>query len=442
MIKTFPTPAAYAAAGEPTEESRVAQIQSTGEIKIDGVNVLMDVPSEVCAVLYDEAGRDRFVRWNTINKSLLPAGWTHVGYAFDFDGKRFKVLDKDHTTAKWLNCWQHSITAISSSSIEFWLHMKGDYAAWIAVEVTLSDSSNGYINATSASEITAALNAIGNTGNVGYDKHGWWAFLSDANDNAVEADGTKIVVQCDLCEDYRQYQTSDGTHALAGLTISLSVWGDMPASSAVFRKTGTSTSSGFQNIERAVIYYSASGAVPSSNVAINNASIVKRDAFDNSEYCADLRAFYGTYEAYIAANAVQCPHPDYGAFAMIDAEEMTRLYATKTFFKKDGTEVVKFPALNTALSVGYGSGKYAVGKWHLSDITDGTVYMRDDVMAKLAEAQRRMATTVIANNVNRWFARRYGANGAWFFSGTSGYLYNYGVYGALRCQAVTLCDLK
>ena len=84
MIKSFPTPAAYAAAGAPTDESRVAQIQSTGEIRIDGVNVLMDRPTDVCAVLYDADGKDRFVRYDTIVKSLLPGDWTHVGYAFSF----------------------------------------------------------------------------------------------------------------------------------------------------------------------------------------------------------------------------------------------------------------------------------------------------------------------------------------------------------------------
>lgn len=441
MIKSFPTPAAYAAAGKPTDESRVAQIQSTGEVMVDGVNVLLPQPTDVCAVLFDEEGNDRFVKWDTIIKSLLPAGWTHVGYAFDFDGRRFKVLDKDHTTAKWLNCWQYSITAVSAAAIKFWLHMKGDYAAWVAIEVTLTDSSNGYINATSASEITAALNAAGNTGNVGYDKHGYWAFLANDNDEAVESDGTKIVVQCDLCEDYRQYQISDTTHALAGCTMALSVWGDMPASSATFRKTGASSAGGVMNVERAVIYYSASGSVPTANVAINNATLVKREAFDSSAYCADLRAFYGTYEAYIAANMVLWPHPDYGAFGMIDADEMTRRYATKTFTKKDGTALIKFPALNTALAVGYGTGKYAAGKWHLSDITDGMVYMRDDVMNKLAEAQKRMATTVIANNVTRWFARRSSVYGAWYFGGTNGYLTTNFVYNALRCQAVTLCEL-
>lgn len=40
------------------------------------------------------------------------------------------------------------------------------------------------------------------------------------------------------------------------------------------------------------------------------------------------------------------------------------------------------------------------------------------------------------------FARRYGAIYAWFFSGTSGYLYITNVISAFRCQAVTLFDLS
>ena len=416
MIKSFPTPAAYAAAGAPTDESRVAQIQSTGEIRIDGVNVLMDRPTDVCAVLYDADGKDRFVRFDTIVKSLLPADWTHVGYAFSFDGKRYKVIDKEFpsTSYKWLAVWQHTITAISAATIKFWLHCKGDYAAFLPVE------------------INAVLETVGNTGNVGYSKHGWWAYLEDG----------KIIIQCDLCEDYRQYQTSDGSHALVGCTLSLTVWGDMPASSAVFRKTGTSTSSGLANFERSLTYYSASGANPTSNVAVNSASLVNRASFNTSQYCADLRAFYGTYEEYIRANMTMWPHPDYGAFAMIDADEMTARYANAKATLKDGSEVWKFPALHSAVSVGYGTGKYAAGRWHLSDITDGTEYMRDDVLKKLAEAQTRMGTTVMTNSVYRWFARRNNANSAWFFYGTNGSLYNNSVGNANRCQAVTLCDLS
>ena len=433
MIKKYADNAAYVAAGMPTEESRVALIADTNEVKIDGVNVLVPVPGDGDAVFIDEDGNDRFVRYDTIQKDLIPEGWTHVGYAFGQRGRTYKVLDKNFPTAtfQWLGCWQYAITAVSASAIKFWLHMKGDYAAWVPIEVTLSDDTDGYINATTVSEINAALEAAGNTGNVGYENHGYWAFL----------DGDHITVQCDFNGDYRQYQCSDGSHALVGCTMALSVWGDMPASGNVFRRTMASAGGSPMNLEKAVAYNTASGSTPTANVAVNSTTIVKKAAFDESEYCADLRAFYGTYEAYIAANMVKYPHPNYGAFAMIDADEMTRLYGSATFTKKDGTDGVKFPALHTATSVGYGSGKYAQGKWHLSDITEGMEYMDDVTMAKIAAAQTRMNTTLLTNTVYRWFARRYNALNACLFNSTSGYLSYSTVNLAFRCQAVSFCRL-
>ena len=440
MIKKYADKTAYEAAGMPTDESRVALIEDTNDVKIDGVNVLMDKPTDVCAVFYDLDGKDWYVRWDTIKKSLLPESWTHVGYSFGFTGRKVKILDKAFPSAtyKWLNCWQFSISAISATTIKFYLHMKGDYAAWVPVEVTLDAAE---ISAASAAAIDAALDAAGNTGNVGYDNHGYWAYLADADGNIVESDGTQIIVQCDFCADYRQYQCSDGSHALVGCTMTHVTWGDMPASSTNFRKTGAAAQGGVMNVAKSVAYYSASGATPSANVAINSTSIVKKEAFDSSPYCSDLRAFYGNYNAYIAANMVMWPHPkEYGLFAMMDADEMTRRYGSATFTKKGGDTDVKFPALNTATTVGYGIGKYAVGKWHLSDVTDGIEYMEDSTLAKLAEAQTRMGTTVITNSVGRWFARRYSANNAWYFNGTYGTLNVYGVNGAGRCQAVTLSD--
>ena len=430
MIKSFPTPAAYAAAGAPVDESRVAHIQNTNEIKVDGVNVMMDRPSDVCAVLFDANGKDYYVRWDTIQKNKLDPGLTHVGYAFGFNGKRCKVLDKAFptTTYKWLNCWQYTISAISAATIKFYLHMKGDYAAWVAIEVELSDSSDGYMNATTVSEINAALEAAGNTGN---DKHGYWAFL----------DTDKIVVQCDFCEDYRQYQVSNNDHALVGCTMALSVYDDMPASSDLWRKNGCKTYWGFLNVEKGEAYYAVNGKTPTANWSVISVDIVTKVAFETSAYCADLRAFYGTYHNYIVINKVLWPHPEYGVFGLMDAVEMTRRYASLTFTKKDGTTVDwKFPALHSALSVGYGSGKFAQGRWHLSDVTEGAEYMADETLAKLQEAQRRMNTTVITNSVSRWFARRYSATTAWFFGGNYGTLYTNGVYSAYRCQAVTLVD--
>ena len=430
MIKSFPTPAAYAAAGAPVDESRVAQIQSTGEIRIDGVNVLMDRPSDVCAVFEDPNGMVYYVRWDTIQKDRLSADWTHVGYTYGFDGKRTRVLDKNFPSAsiQWLACWQYAITAISAAAIKFWLHMKGDYAAWVPIEVTLSDDSDGYMNATTVTEINAALEAAGNTGNVGYENHGYWAFL----------DGDHITVQCDFNGGYQQYQCSDGSHALVGCTMALSVWEDMPASSAMFRKTGQ-VSTATRNVAKAVAYYGASGTTPSANLPVNTTTYVKRVDFYTSEYCADLRAFYGTYEAYIAAQAVEpMQSPDYGFFALPDGQEAARRWGNATFTKKDGETVAyKFPVIHYGLTVGYGSGKFATGKWFTDD---DAAFLEDSVLAKMQEAQRRMNTTVITNSVYRWLSRRYSATNGWLFNGTNGTLNNYYVSNAIRVQAVTLID--
>ena len=227
MIKQYPNDAAYAAAGKPVDESRVAQIEQTNEVKVDGVNVVVPIPGDGDAVFMDANGKEKFVRWNTINRSLLDPSWTHVGYAFGLKGRNYKVLDKAFptTTYQWLNCWQYAITAISAATIKFWLKMKGDYANFVGIEVTLSDDTDGYINETSAAEITAALESAGNTGNVGYANHGYWAYL----------DGEQIIVQCDFNGSYQQYQCSDSTHALVGCTMALCVWGDMPASNSLVR---------------------------------------------------------------------------------------------------------------------------------------------------------------------------------------------------------------
>ena len=436
MIQTFSNQDAYAAAGKPTDESRVALIEDINAVKIDGVNVLTDMPEDGDVVFEDTDDSIFYVKRTTVNKNLINASWTHTGFAFSNNGRQVKVLDKTFpsTTYQWLACWQYAITAISSTSITIKLRMAGDYANYVEIPVALTSAA---INATTVSEVNAALEAAGNTGNVGYANHGYWAFLADANGNKVDSDGTQIIIQCDFNGNYQQFNVA-GT----GCTIALSVWGDMPANSNLYRSTNTSASSGVANVEKSVAYYGASGSTPTANVAVGAASLVNLTSFNTSSYCADLRAFYGTYENYIRANKVMWPHPDYGVFSLMDAKEMTRRYANVKFYKKNGDEAWKFPALHYGATVGYGTGKFAVGNWWLSDVTDGTEYMDDTVIAKLQDAQTRMGTTVIANNVRRWFARRYGADDAWVFSGNNGNLTNGYVNGTYRCQAVTLIDLK
>ena len=53
MIQTFSNQDAYAAAGKPTDESRVALIEDINAVKIDGVNVLTDMPEDGDVVFQD-----------------------------------------------------------------------------------------------------------------------------------------------------------------------------------------------------------------------------------------------------------------------------------------------------------------------------------------------------------------------------------------------------
>lgn len=433
-VKNYSNKAAYNAAGVPADESRVALIEDTNEVMIDAVNAVVPTPQDGDAVFIDSDDNVFFVRRDTLNASLISSDWTLVGYAFGFNGKQYYTYHKNHADLQYLAVWQYSITAISSTSITISLRMKGDYANAVSVPVTLTSAA---INSTTVAEINAALEAAGNTGNIGYANHGYWAYLADDNDNKVtdDADATKIIIQCDFTAAWQQVYVG-GT----GCTIALSVWGDMPASSALLRRNGVSSYYGGMNYKRFYAYYSANGGTPSSNVAVRAADPVNENSFNTSEYCADLRTAYGTYENYLKQNMV-LQYQKYGVFGLMDAEEMTTRYGNATAPKKDGTTVYKFPALHHGASVGYGNGKFAVGKWHLSDVDEGLMYMSDEVLEKIADAQTRMGTTVLANNVNRWFARRYNGNGAWYFDGNDGNLILNGVYGTSRCQAVTLSDL-
>lgn len=431
MIEIYQNQSAYAAAGKPVDESRLALVSEGNEVCVDGVNVEKATPGDGDAVFIDADGNDRFIQYDTIVKSLIPAAWTHIGYAFACGNRQYKVLDKAHQdNTQWLAVWQYAITGISSTSLVIKLRMSNDYANYTEVPVTLTSAE---INATSAAEISAAIAAKADA--VETTKLVYHAFLGNA-DGLPDENGDRIIVQVDSTNNYQQSNV-----AATGCSIALSVWGDMPASSALWRRTGKSSTYGMMNVERAYIYYSDNGVVPTANVAVDAVDLVKKSAFDTSAYCAALREYYGDYRTYIERNMVLYPQK-YGAFALIDADEMTRRYAGKTAVLKDGTTVYKYPALRYGQTVGYGTGKYAIGNWHLSGIADGTEYMDDSVMAKIREAQRRMNTTLLANNVTRWFAGRCGAYLAWGFSGGSGHLSNNGVSSRFRCQAVTLCRLK
>lgn len=423
-IKKYQTVSDYTAAGYPTTESRVAQIVSTNEIKIDGVNVKVDRPVLGDAVYKKDGAIHFFKGGDALNHtSLVNAGYTDLGQIIGYRNGKAIFLDKTISSSKYLNVWQYAITAISSTNLTIGLWMKGDYATRKDTAITLTAAE---LSDTTASEITAALNESGNTGYIGYSNHGYWAYYDE--------DNSRIVVQCDICEDYRQYQCY-----ASGGTIALCVWEDMPASSDLWRNKMYSTYYGGMNFTRFKTYYSTNDSTPTSQVPIMTDGIVNATAFAESEYCSDIRAKYGTYDNYMKANMV-LKNQKYGVFN-IDAESVAKKFADKTATKKDGTVVYKFPAFHHASAIDYDVTGLEAGDLYLTGVEDGMIFMDDTNMAIINATRTKMGHTLISNGSNHWFAQRFNVVFAWYFGGLYGNLTGGGVNGGNRVQGAALLTL-
>ena len=77
-IKIFANATDYAAAGRPTESSRVALIENVNQVKYDGVNVEVTMPKPGDYVYRDEDGNVHFINKESIRQNLLPTGWVFI----------------------------------------------------------------------------------------------------------------------------------------------------------------------------------------------------------------------------------------------------------------------------------------------------------------------------------------------------------------------------
>ena len=436
-IKSYANKAAYDAAVKPTIESQVSMIETTREIIVDGVNVITTSPAVGDLVFLNESNEITYVKGGAwIQKAIIPSAWVHVGYVYLRKGRKVGVIDKNATDLKWLDVCQYAITAISSTTLAIKLRMSPDYAVDTTVDVTLTSAT---IDATSAAEISAAVAA--KAAEVG-DTKDWWAYLADAEGNKVDSGGTQIIIQCDTCVDYRFYNVS-----ATGCTIAHITWGDMSESSTYWRgERGFYTNYwGVQNIARTKAWATNNGRVPSSNEPVGpqagSSEPVRPSAFETSEYCADLRAAYKTYEEYLEkCYIVVCPQK-FGCFSLPDGKAMAERYAQKTAPTKDGGTKYKFPALYYGYSRSYGVAGLDFGDWHLPDVLEGTQLMKDACIDALAPSITKMGTTAIDNSTHRWFAQRYNVYNAWIFYGYNGNLDHNNVNGAYRVQAVALLEI-
>ena len=436
-IKSYANKAAYDAAVKPTMESQVSLIETTREIIVDGVNVITTSPVVGDLVFLNESNEITYVKGGAwIQKAIIPSTWVHVGYVYLRKGRKVGVIDKNAADMKWLDVCQYSLTNFTNTSVNLKLRMAPDYDVETSIDVTLTSTN---IDATTAAEISAAVAA--KAAEVG-DTNAWWAYLADSDGNKVDDGGTQIIIQCDTCVDNRFYVVS-----ATGCTIAHVTCGDMPENSVYWRgERGFYTNNrGVMNIARTKAWATGNGREPAANEPVGplagNDAPVKPSEFETSQYCADLRAAYKTYEEYLEkCYAVVCPQK-YGCFALPDGAELGRLYANKMAPTKDGGTKAKFPALNYGYNRSYGVAGLNAGDFHLPGVLEGTELMKDDCINTLAPSITKMGATAINNSTHRWFAQRYNVNYAWIFYGHYGFLGYASVNSTNRCQAVALLEI-
>lgn len=422
-IKIYSNPSALNAAGAPTTQSRVSLVESENRVVVDGINVLTSTPRFGDAVYKDENGEKVAIQKETYNASLVSSQWVYEGvflyYHKDGQWGVFKGNYASLPSLKYADVVQFKVTVPSASGT---LDIGAQFVTagtttTISVEYTadmpLATDVNAYESndTTLCGRINAALEALsGITGT-------WWAYKDNSGD---------VILQRDTWTDYRQYICSG---ALTHVT-----WGDMPSNSSYRKVNGKSTNTrGLINITGAAAYWATSSSrVLSANVAVHseagNTDPMKKADFQTSAYAADLRAYYGTYEKYLAGEFGILSDQKTGVFGLPDGEALTAKYGPMMAPTKTGGTKAKFPALNWAYLQG----------GHLWDVTEGCLMMIDDNLATINDTQRKAGKVQLANSSTRWFAQRYNVYNAWYFYGGARTLYGNHVYSTLQCGAVSL----
>ncbi len=429
QIEQYNDAASYNTAGKPTTESRVANIKEGNISKFDGVNVpTTDTPVFGDAVYLDGNGNKIAIRKEVYNRSLVPASWTYKGVFLDYhkDGRWRTFLGNYSSlpSLKYCDVVQYQLNAPTldgaehTQTIGLWLS-NNDYASATTISFTYT--------ATALSQVVAALNAAidAKKTEVSFNQD-VWAYLADADNNKVstDADATKIIVQIDTWNDYRQYQVQGGT---------LIIWRDMPASDNYRKVNGKSTNyRGLMNFEGAASHWSTNGRTPDANVAVHseagNTDPMTLAAFQSSQYAVEIRTYYETYDAYLRGEFGIQALMKVGAFALPDGEALTAKYGPMMAPTKSGGTKAMYPALNWAYQQ----------DGHLWDVDEGVLMMEDSNLAVINATQTKAGKVTLANSTFRWFAERYNVHYAWFFYGTSRNLNSTNVINAYQVGAIAL----
>ena len=402
--------------------SAVSKIVEGSVAVFDGVNVVFDnknlagVGDLVCKDV--NANKRVFIKAGTVVKSAIPANLKP--YAEVYGRKGDKVL----------------ITALENLGSYRWGHpfevlVSGVNTA-IAGTLAITVHNNGAVT----EEVDVSWEAGATLESVAASISQQFTTLTDADDKAWVAavEGTQIV----LAHNYYLKDTVDsitGTGGGAGVSFVEDEhnyhieYAYLNGSESIRRNNGVDSYFAGGNYKKFLDYYRTNGSVPDANVPLGSSTIVKQDAFENSEYCAALRAAYPDYSSYLfGEHFAQYPNA-YGAM-LRDGKETTAVLAALKGTTVRGANEPRYPAANAAFN--YSREEDPDLEWWLPSVEEILILMADrrynaaDTMKDpFNDTAVAMGTaTAYGNGYYPWTCCEYNSYGAFLFSGTNGYVGN------------------
>lgn len=403
------------------------------------------VVPDVGDALYVGPGGDKlFIPYSEYD-GTAPAGYESVGVVARKKGNTALILHKEeNTSVKFASCWQHEITGLVD-------HLGTEITIQFRQALTSGNINIGsplvFTPATLA-EAAAAIdthlraNPGGTAAGAGWN-YNWHCEL--AFNYAGEG---SVIVTSDNIVDYRQanaiVDTSASTSGIAGtmnMCNFLPAYGD----STMLRVNGGFGYRPGWNFERFKQFATTNTSIanPTSMVSIHDGSnYVSQDQFENNQYCADLRAEYGTFDNYIKSLMLRWPVRKGGQWSLYGTGKgNTEQLAIKTHLNLAGDTVDTFSAAKWSASKSFDSDGLRLGDWYMPQIDecfDIFAPMKIDGSDPVNVTLKKMTGNARSLSVFRWVPARYASYYAWIMNGGGPFGGNGYFTNSYRCEAVAL----
>ena len=448
-IYEFATPSGYDAHTKSTSVSEVSFVATPKIVHFDGVNVERNSNPSVGDALYiDASGGKHFIDGKTYVPSSIPSGFTSVGAVVARKGDKALILHKDENTGvKFASCWQHEITGLAN-------HLGTEITIQFRQALTSGNINIGsplvFTPATLA-EAAAAIdthlraNPGGTAAGAGWN-YNWHCELA-----LNYAGEESVIVTSDNIVDYRQANAIVDTSAsTSGITGTMNMCNFLPAygDSTMLRVNGGFGYRPGWNFERLKQWATTNTtiATPSSMVSVHDGfNIVSQDQFENNQYCADLRAEYGTFDNYIKSLMLRWPVRKGGQWSLYGTGKgNTEQLASKTHLNLAGDTVDTFSAAKWSASKSFDSDGLRLGDWYMPQMDecfDIFAPMKLDGSDPVNATLKKMTGNARSLSVSRWVPARNYNNSAWIMN-SNGPFYNSSFLNANRCEAVALLTIN